>query len=173
MDDQALKDYFQFDDYDLAANRNGRLSTKQQQKLTREYAEVTNFGLKLGLPALALAVLLLLVSIVFFKQLGPNVYFTIILMLICIGLAFYGLRNSYNARQTVVLEGFTRVQRLEGPVHIKESGQAGIAYLDLSGEQWVIDAQLAATLHPGDIYVVYFGGENGDLLSLEWIATDA
>jgi len=173
VDDQALKDYFQFDDYDLAANRNGKLSERQKQKLTREYTEIINFGLKLGLPLLALAIILLFVSIVFFKTLGTNVYATIILMLICIGLAYYGLRNSFNARKAGVSEEITKVQKMEGPVHINESGQAGIAYLDLSGEQWVIGAEVAGTIHPGDIYAVYFGGENGDLLSLEWISKGA
>ena len=173
MDDQALKDYFQFDDYDLSANRNGRFSEKQKQKLTTEYTEITNFGLKLGLPALALAVLLLVVSIVFFKKLGPNVYATILFMLICMGLAIYGLRNSLIARKASVSEEITRVQRVAGPVHINESGQAGIAYLDLGGDQWVIDAEVAGSIHPGDTYAVYFGGENGDLLSLEWISSGA
>ena len=173
MDDQALKDYFQFDDYDLAANRNGKLSDKQQHKLTNEYTEVTSFGLKLGLPALVLGILLLVVSIVFFTKLGPNVYATILFMLICMGLAAYGLRNSFNARKAGVSEEITRVQRVAGPVHISESGQAGIAYFDLGGDQWVIDAGVAGTIHPGDIYAVYFGGENGDLLSLEWISSGA
>ena len=173
MDDQALKDYFQFDDYDLAANRNGRLSEKQKQKLAREYGEVTNFGLKLGIPSLVLAVLLLFVSVVFFKRLGPNVYATILFMLISIGLAYYGLRNSFNARKAGVSEEITRVQRVSGPIHFNESGQAGIAYLDINGEQWVIDAGVAGTIHPGDIFAVYFGGENGDLLSLEWVSSAA
>ena len=173
MDDQALKDYFQFDDYDLAGNRNGKLSEKQKQKLIREYTKVTNFGLKLGLPSLALAVILLAVSVVFFKLLGPNVYATIIIMMICLGLAYYGLRNSNNARKAGVSEEITRTQKLAGPVRITESGQAGIAYLDLNGEQWVIDAEVAGNIHPGDIYAVYFGGEYGDLLSLEWVSKGA
>jgi hypothetical protein len=33
MDDQALRDYFEFDELDLATNRNGKLSKKQQEKL--------------------------------------------------------------------------------------------------------------------------------------------
>ena len=33
MDDQALRNYFEFDQADLDANRNGKLSEKQEQKL--------------------------------------------------------------------------------------------------------------------------------------------
>jgi hypothetical protein len=48
MDGQALRNFFKFDDTDLAANRNGEFSENQKKNLIKEYKANTNFGLKLG-----------------------------------------------------------------------------------------------------------------------------
>ena len=57
MDDQALRDYFEFDEDDLAANRNSEFSARQKQKIASDYKDISKDGLKLGLPTAALAVM--------------------------------------------------------------------------------------------------------------------
>jgi hypothetical protein len=120
MDDQALHDYFSFDEYDLAANRNGEFSAKQKQKIASEYRDNTNDGLRLGVPMAALAFILLLVNSIFFKKLGSDAIATMTFMLICGGLGYFGLRSAYNTRK-VEFSKFM-VNKVTGPVRI-EHGQ--------------------------------------------------
>jgi hypothetical protein len=49
MEDQALKDYFHFDEGDLQANRNGQLSDKQRLTLLADQKSGRRFGLVAGL----------------------------------------------------------------------------------------------------------------------------
>jgi len=64
MDDQALRDYFQFDEYDLTANRNGEYSEKQKQRLAKQDKGRFNTELIIGL--VALAIFLILLGVLFF-----------------------------------------------------------------------------------------------------------
>jgi hypothetical protein len=60
MDNQALRDYFEFENTYLAANQNGEYSEKQKQKLVKDN---TKASLKIGVPLLVIAIILLLVAI--------------------------------------------------------------------------------------------------------------
>ncbi len=59
MEDQALKDYFHFDEGDLQANRNGQLSDRQRrivladQKSDRRWNLMGGLGCGVGLLAIA------------------------------------------------------------------------------------------------------------------------
>ncbi len=59
MEDQALKNYFHFDEGDLQANRNGQLSDRQRQmmlagqKSDRRWSLVGGLGCGVGLLAIA------------------------------------------------------------------------------------------------------------------------
>jgi len=114
MDDQALRDYFEFDDNDLAANRNGEMSEKQKQKLLKEYQGNTKAGLKYAVPLLVIAIILLLVTIIFFKGLGlGGVITTLVLMLICGGIASLGLLSSNNTRKAGISKVNAKVKKVE------------------------------------------------------------
>jgi len=39
------------------------------------------------------------------------------------------------------------------------------------GERWDIEDGIASSFHQGDTYTVYYGGNEGDILSLEWVST--
>ena len=170
MNDQALRDYFDFDDTDLAANRNGEYSEKQKQKLVRENKENIKASLKTGVPLLVLAIILLLVTIIFFKALGlGGVIATIVLMLLCGGFAYLFLLGAYRDRKADISKKITKVKKKEGPVRISEAMHGRGAFLHVRGENWEIDDKSADTIHQGDIYAVYCNGD-GELMSLEWIS---
>jgi hypothetical protein len=167
MDNQPLQDYFDFEESDLAANRNGEFSAKQRQRIASEYKENANDGLRLGLPTAALAFILLIVNIFFFKRLGPDATSTIIFMLICAGLGFYGLRNAYNTRK-IDFAKFP-VEKVTGPVRI-EQGNSANSFIHIGEQQFEIDQQLARSMKEGDTYTFYINGRDGGVLSVEGIS---
>jgi hypothetical protein len=169
MNDHALQDFFDFDESDLAANRNGEFSAKQKQKITSEYQENTNDGLRLGVPTAALAFILLLVNIIFFKKLGSDAITTIIFMLICAGLGYYGLRNAYNTRKI----DFSRfpVEKVTGPVRIEQANFTN-SFIHIGEQQFEIDQQLASSLKDGDSYTFFINSRDGGVLSVEGISKD-
>jgi hypothetical protein len=164
MDNQALQEYFDFDENDLAANRNGEFSAKQKQKISSEYKENADDGLRLGVPTAALAFILLIVNIIFFKKLGSDAITTVIFMLICAGLGFYGLRNSYNTRK-IDFSKFP-VEKVTGPVRT-EYGNSANSFIHIGEQQFEIDQQLASSLKDGDIYTFYINSRDGGVLSVE------
>ena len=65
MDDQDIKDYFIFDDADLDANRNGKLSEKQQKKLKQQDKNAKKFNIPAAIFFFAIASIL---PIIFFPM---------------------------------------------------------------------------------------------------------
>ena len=63
MTDQFIKDYFEFDDNDLMANRNGQLTEKQQKVLSEDLKYGRMFGI-------GCSVLLLIIACAF-----PPIYY--------------------------------------------------------------------------------------------------
>lgn len=165
-----MKDYFKFDEVDLEANRKGEYSEKQKRKLVKENKDSSDASLKIGLPLLAIAILLLLATIIYFKSLGlGGVITTIVLLLICGGFAYLFLFSAYNDRKVDNSKKITKVRKVEGPVRISEAVHGRGAFLHVKGENWEIDDEVADTIHQGDIFAVY-SNVDGELLSLEWIS---
>ena len=164
MDDQALKDYFEFDENDLAANRNGEFSARQKQKISSEYKDISNDGLKLGLPTAALAVILLLVNIIFFRKLGSDAFATVVFMLVSAGLGYLGLRSAYKTRK-VDFSKFM-VRQVAGPVRI-EPGQYGNYFIHIGEEQFDVDDKVTGSMNQGDAYIFYLDSRDNEVLSVE------
>lgn len=164
MDDQSLRDYFEFNDDDLAANRSGEFSARQKQKIAAQYKPITSQGLRLGVPTAALAFILLIVTIVFFKRLGSDALPIIIFMLICAGLGYFGLRSAYYTRKLDPARFI--VQKVAGPVRI-EHGHNADCFIYIGDEQFDIDEAAASAMKEGDIYTFYFDSRANAVLSLE------
>ena len=164
MDTHPLKDFFDFDESDLAANRNGEFSAKQKQKIACEYQDIANDGLRLGVPTAVLAVILLVVNIIFFKKLGSDATTTVAFMLICAGLGTYGLRNAYNTRK-IAFSKFP-VEKVTGPVQI-EQGSSANRFVNIGEQQFEIDQNLASLMKEGDTYTFYINSRDGGVLSVE------
>ena len=169
MDDQALQDYFGFDENDLAANRNGEYSANQARKIATEYKATSRDGLMLGIPTAALACILLFVNIVFFKKLGSDAIATVVFMLVCAGLGYYGLRSAYIISKV----GFSKfvVKKVTGPIRI-ERGHSGLGFVFIGEEQFDIDEKLAGSMKDGDFYAFYIDSRDNAVLSVEEIARE-
>ena len=164
MDNQPLQDFFNFDESDLAANRNGEFSAKQKQTIASEYKDIANDGLRLGVPTAALAFITLIINIIFFKKLGSDAITTVAFMLICAGLGFYGLRNAYKTRK-IDFSKFP-VEKVTGPLRIEHANSAN-SFIHIGEQQFEIDQQLASSMEEGDTYTFYINSRDGGVLSVE------
>jgi hypothetical protein len=167
MNDQALRDYFEFDEDDLAANRNSEFSARQKQKIASDYKDISKDGLKLGLPTAALAVILLLVNIIFFRKLGSDAIATVVFMLVCAGLGYLGLRSAYKTRK-VDFSKFM-VRKVAGPVRI-EPGHYGNCIIHIREEEFDVDEKLASFIKDGDTYTIYLDSRDNEVLSVEGLS---
>jgi membrane protein implicated in regulation of membrane protease activity len=167
MGDQALRDYFQFDENDLAANRNGEYSEKQKQRLVKEDKGNFKNELILGLGALAIFLVLLAILIIF-RDFEVAV---IVFMAICVVVAYFTLRSAYNTHKGDAPKEIRELKKLEGPVRIAESERSNDVYLHIMGERWGLKDGIAGSFNQGDTYAVYYGGIEGEILSVEWVSS--
>jgi len=179
MDDQALKEYFKFDDADLAANRNGTLTEKQKQKLIQEKKSDKSFGIGCGIAG---ALLFLGIASIF-----PIVYipmglhslqegdmggaigsfiaagvWALIWGGIGIGSAVWGLKSGSKDNSKVILKTAVGPINLVGVEHTGEHGHTYIEHeLHIGKEEFDVDEDVAGFMMQGDPYAFYFI-ENAD-----------
>jgi len=169
MDDQVLRDYFKFNESDLAANRMGEFSVRQKLNLAKELKENTKNGTILGWSSLVIVLLLVLISIVFSQALGAGIYVTVIFALICGGFGYLGLRSAANTRRGDISKDIVIVNQMTGPIRI-EGGRGSDMYFFVKDQSFEISQEVADSITQGDIYVLYIGGRNQNFLSMEWIS---
>jgi hypothetical protein len=170
MDEKALADYFEFDEYDLAANRNGRLSERQRRKLVELDKGSNPILIGLALFFLAVASIFPLV----FKQVNPG---TVIWVLIWGGLGCYVLYCLLFPSATPISKII--VKKVEGPVHFvpMDGGRyAEVEYSFRIGKEKMeaVDHRLTDIMQAGDNFTVYFhdpkDGTGNHILSLEYLS---
>jgi len=166
MDDQALRDYFAFDEFDLTANRNGEFSVKQKQKIAGDYKDNTRDGLRLGVPTATIALILLLVTIIFYNKLGSDAIAILVFMLICGGLGYAGLRSAYITRRVDFSK--VMVKKVAGPVRI-DRGRHGDCFIYIGEEGFEVDEEVAGSMKHGDFYAFYLNSRDKAVLSVEGI----
>jgi len=186
MEDQALKNYFHFDEGDLMANRNGQLSPKQQQALVsdqksgRLWGVVGGFGCGLGLLAIAsiFPIVFIPVGLASLQSheaggaigafIGAGVW-----ALIWGGIGVFALWSGFSS----IVDKPTplTLQRVAGPVNLvgverTSGGEHHHTYiqheLHIGGQEWDVDSSLAGYIMQGDVYAVYFVVDEG-IQSLE------
>ncbi len=184
MNDQFIKDYFEFDDADLVANRNGQLTEKQQKYLSEDL----KYGRALGIGC---SILLLIIACAF-----PPIYYASALVNawqthtasglsgffsttslwtpIGAGMALLWFFNTYSKSKPKSL-----LKKAVGPVNIvaveRRDGSRHATYLVnvLHIGPLAIDIKQALVGHmmQGDIYTVYYvednDGSERQILSLE------
>lgn len=162
MNDQALRDYFDFDEVDLNANRNGRLSKKQKKKLPKRSKYSRKYFIDMGLSAIVIAFIFPIISIIFpmaFR--GPEEFCGFFAWeMIWVGIGFLSLFRALTFR-----EDFYKVifKKAEGPINmavVKTSIGQGYSYLEheihIGEEKFVVDEDLAVLMNDEDIYAIYF-----------------
>lgn len=192
MQDQALRNYFRFDEADLDANRNGRLSEKQKKNLIQENKSSKRFGIGCGVGA---GLLLFAVASIF-----PFVFIPIgmaslqkqetsaatgsfiaaaawALVWGGIGLAviIIGIKSAFKDRSKVLLKNVTGPVNLIG-VQRRSGGEHPHTYiaheLHIGREEFDVSETVAGSMMQGDIFTVYYiqemDGSGKRPMSVEW-----
>jgi hypothetical protein len=166
MNDQALKDYFEFDDIDLNANRSGRLSEKQVKKLVKNEKNYKRDGIIYGLILLAIASIFPFAfipqSIAAWQKhniggaLVPLIP-VVIWVVIWGGIGLFLMVDGFKDRSKI------RLKRVEGPINLVAvevtgtHGHHSINHeLHIGDFEYEVDEDLASIMMQGDIYAVYF-----------------
>jgi hypothetical protein len=187
MNDQALKDYFFFDDSDLNANRNGEFSKKQRDKFTQDNKVASRFirvtGLVLTFIALIYPVNILIQNLLAAQQdtrqpMQWNIGWTIVAIFVgAIGCYFLYIGFIDQSHSPAKFQ----VQKVEGPVRFV--AMTGSQYTEVEyglrigkTKMEVVDQALTEIMKEGDRYSAYFynpdDGTGNQVLSLERISKE-
>ena len=183
MDDQALKDYFKYDEADLNANRSGRLSANQQQQRAAHQKNARNSAVRGGVILLAFAAVF---PFLIFPQAASAWQKMDIGAVIGFGLAalvwvlvWAGLGIS-NLSTRLRLPPGAALKKAQGPVNLAavNKGPARDFLLHVGKTEFIVDEGLAPLIIQGDSYAVYFiesgsgmqtGADGKKILSMERI----
>jgi hypothetical protein len=185
MDSQTLYTLLKFDESDLFANRNGRLTAKQQARLASD----AKFGKKI---ALAISFFFLAFAIAPGVIAGVNAahciadlcsewpdslrIFLVILLLTWTPIwAWISIRLFISAASPFRIPALLKV---EGPINIVKVESYNAASkthsenyeLRLGGETFDVAAELADIVMQGDVYAVYYLKEAMQIMSAELIS---
>jgi len=183
MDDQALRDYFKFDQVDLNANRIGKLSEKQLKTLVKNEKNYKKDGVRYGLIVLVIASIFPFVFIpqavaAWQKQNMGGVIGALIPVFIWVliwgGLGFGLIYDGLRDRSKIVLK------KVQGPINlvaVESSGSHGHTYINhelhIGEEEFEVDEDLAGIIMQGDVLAIYFIDESQKILSVERLGSAA
>jgi len=184
---QALYNFFEFDEADLSANRRGEFSEKQKRDLQAASKSSRKTSILLG-PALmmiGLAILFLLVGPPWLQDAGMD-WVDLVNMAtpLLVALAFMGVGVSvwYGGLKTRAGVAKHRVKSVTGPADIAKAGTATYRYprrerilyeLRVGGREFHAYPGLPDAIVVGEVYAVYFDDADDEILSLEWLAQES
>jgi hypothetical protein len=184
MNEQVLREYMKFNEADLNANRNGRLSEKQQKTLAGSNVKIRIVGFGIGCLLFGVASLLPLIAIIvliFTRQAnhsstGLEIFlFSIPWALLWAAAGGFAIRFTWvNSRPKTALKNVT------GPIHltVKErwTGRRNqfrhmVHELHIEQAVFEIKPEMAGILTEGDRFTIYFvennDGSEKQILSME------
>jgi hypothetical protein len=158
MQDQKLQDYFEFDEDDLQANRNGNLSEKQKKELSSDKSFTIQRRRRAAAIFLALGIFLwlILAGLLIFKGTGYL---------------------AQNARSSSTVQENYLLKKVEGPVNIIQAereiaGNASrhhfVHELHLGGVTFDVLPDLPNIMMQGDVYAAYYTEPNDDSGGRVW-----
>ncbi len=194
MDDQALGDFLHFDETDLYANRNGRLSQRQQANLLEQHKSGKRFGL---LGGLGCGVFFFAIASIFPIAVTPQGLAALqkgrvseavgmfigigVWVLIWGGIGCFGfwtaISSIFKKRSAVSLKSVVGPINLVGVERETSTGE-GIERttstyiqheLHLGHQTFEVPGELGGYLVQGDTYAVYYINQN-QIMSLERLA---
>jgi len=187
MNNQALKDYFFFDDADLTANRSGAFSKKQRDKLVQDDRIASRFIARTGLVLTFIALIYPVNTFVrnlWATQQGSD-YFTQWNIGWIIATVLVGAIGCYCLYIGFIDKSYTpskfQIQQVEGSVRfvaIDSSRNSEIEYSLRIGKtkMEVVDHALTEIMKEGDRYAVYFynpnNGTGNHILSVERLSKE-
>jgi hypothetical protein len=196
MDNQALKDCFKFEEADLNANRNGKLSEKQQKELAKEDKSSNNFTIGCGIVLLVIGLVLLFIFIplAFSAWKNENITGSLAYLIpMAIGVLACGGFGVYTLFCMFFWKGEVKylLKKVEGPVNLvgvqrqRSTGNSDTytTYIQhemhIGQETFDVEEKAAGLMMQGDIYAVYYRVNSDDkgkdawnkkILSLEWVS---
>jgi hypothetical protein len=185
--DQPLRDYYHFDEADLNANRSGRLTEKQVQRLKTEKKQSKIWGIGCGLGLFVIASIFPIAFIpmaidAFTKGhvlagigdlVGPVIW-----VAVWGGLGLFLTIGSFSKSDSKIY-----LKSLTGPINLvgverRSGGEHPHTYIEhelhIRGKEFEVDEEMGGYMMQGDIYTIYYienlDGTGDEILSLEWVA---
>ena len=160
-----LKKLFKFDDYDLNANRNGRLSAKQEKRLTEDAraerrSARDSAGILLVFALLGFGMGLLIV--VNAPVLAGKV---LIGLMLCVLWPLAWGRQAWMIWRSVPSENQGQVRAVSGRARVIRDGQDFI--LEVEGRQFDLDKNPGGVIPDGVQITVYFLERTEEILSVD------
>ncbi len=180
MDNQKLKEYFNFDEGDLNANRNGLLTEKQKTRLTAELKSARAKKTRWAYFIFFLAAIGLVVGVrIWFipatglglgLRIGFTIGFGIVWTVIygVIGMIFLP-PAAYTDMEVAIETG--RVNIVKAQSYNSNTHTTDIRYdLYIGSRRFVVDSRIGNVLIQGDVYTVYYLKNSGKIVSAEFIS---
>jgi len=186
MDDQKLKDIFNFDEGDLQANRSGNLSEKQKNVIVKRRKDWKKTGVNYSsvLIVIGLGIIIIDAVIAYLHGAFPHLDLGAVItgaVLAVLGVLWLYLTLTGENGKTDLSNDM--VKKAEGPVNIikaertRTSGGSGgstehyYAYeLHIGEMEFDVDGSLANVMMQQDEYAVYYDDRNGKILSAEFLS---
>jgi hypothetical protein len=163
MENQKLTQYFKFDESDLQANRNGKISAAQQAHIKSDSGSGHILVLFLGLVILAATSTPLISTLRSSQTTTPTEWlFAAASLLIGLGIDAWLLRR-------VRMKEEYQVGKVEGRVNIVTTSGNHTTYYELhvGGQKFDVDEDISDVMNQGDACIVYYIKEYNDVLSVE------
>ena len=174
MQDQKLMDYFEFDETDLEANRNGQFTEKQKARFASEAKSISGEWRVNVVLTVILGLIGLFVALWSFRNV-IGISCGIIWALVFIGLAvrWFVVSNSKHQFQLKKAQGRINIVRQE--IHGEHGHTSEYHELHVGGQEFDVDEDLADIMMQGDEYAVYYyyidkNDFDGKVLSAEFIS---
>jgi hypothetical protein len=183
MNDQALRDYFKFDEADLKANRNGQLTRKQKKNFGKKKKSAALWVIIAGLFFFGIAsifpIVFIPMAIASLKEhetgaaIGsfiPAIIWAVIWGAIGFAIIFSLFEP---AEISVNLNNVVGPLQLKGERKSDANGQARgrtIYRLCIGDDEFMVSKDLSTSLIQGDTYAIYFDDKTKKILSMEWLA---
>lgn len=186
MNDEQLRKYYDFDEGDLFANRNGYLSPRQQKRLAEDEAFWKKILLIIGIVLLIVAFLpILIIGLSAISCIADlcsewpsslRAFYIVLVLLLTPTLLFLGVRVT---RGALKLPKSSSVQKAEGPINIVKvesynpttHANSDNYELHVGGEEFDEESELADIMMQGDIYAIYYIKETKTIMSAEMLAS--
>ncbi|MBL8049907.1 MAG: hypothetical protein JNM46_01680 [Anaerolineales bacterium] len=172
MSENQLKGYFAFDDSDLIANRAGRLSPKQNKKITSNDQFAQRFIL--GLVVVCIALALFFMYRVFVDSTNVGSWIGAVLAMFFTTLFGRGLFNKvdYSVQKAQGEVQFVKVEKLSGsptdPTYKRKKVES--YEMHVGGESFSNANPALIEYMQGDVYAVYYTKTTRQILSVEYIS---
>lgn len=172
MSEKQIQGYFAFDDSDLIANKSGRLSSKQEKKLTSNDQFAQRFILGLTLVCIALALFFIYKVVVDSTSIGS--WIGAVLAMFFTTLFGRGLFNKvdYSVQKAKGEVQFIKVEKLSGsptdPINKRKKEES--YEMHVGGEFFRNANPALIETMQGDVYAVYYAKDTKQILSVELIS---